>query len=353
VIDKAFRKIFPLPISCHFEVAKGSAAQNTRYCSKEDSNPIIIGSPKKTEQGKRSDLENLMHDIKNGATMLEIAEKAPSAWAQYRRQLAEYQQMVQPKRTWVTKAIYLWGPTGTGKTMHAQELEPTTVSWTGNSNFLIGYNGSDKILLFDDFDYKRMDWQIFLTMTDRYKMVVNIKGGSCNFAPEIIIFTSNSDPLTWWPDAPEQTRKAIQRRMTEYGEIRYMGELIPKEQNILTKYLKPKGPTVSAASEQAGAASHRDLPAAQEEVVILESDNEDEEENKDTLEYSPGGQLVRRETTAYAGASGGGYFVPGWAKSWKEREKERRDENRLWGRDPSDDGEGENGLLEEFLSESE
>lgn len=248
VIDKIFRNRFPLPISVHFEVALGTAQQNIEYCSKEDQEPYIFGEPK-SGQGSRTDLQQVFKDIREGMSERDIAERDPHLFLQHHRGLSKYRGMVEPKRDKPTQLIFLWGPTGTGKTMHAQELRPVTVNWVSNT-FLNGFHPGDKTLLFDDFDYKKMDWQTFLTMTDRYAMEINIKGGSCNFAPDTIIFTSNSDPKGWWPEAPEETRKAIHRRMDEYGDIRYLGTLVPKEQTLLQKYFaRPaSAPAAAAAS---------------------------------------------------------------------------------------------------------
>lgn len=278
-IDTAFRTVFPLPISCHYEAVMGTAAQNIEYCSKEDKNPFKYGEVKQTHQGERSDLDVAMNAVADGIPMVQIAETMPSAWAQYRRALNEYAVMKAKKRNWVTRSIYLWGPTGTGKTMHAQELEPTTVYWTGS--FLNGYSGTEKVLLFDDFDYKKMDWQTFLTITDRYPMTINIKGGWANFAPEIIIFTSNSNPKDWYSDVPLHTLEAIHRRMDEYGEIRNLGAFVPKEQNILTKYLIKEAPKALPPPAPAGAASGG-VPALtppgtpEQDIVVIESDEEEE-----------------------------------------------------------------------------
>jgi len=276
VIDKIFRMTFPLPISCHYEAAIGSAQQNCNYCSKEDPSVFIFGEPR-PGQGARTDLENIFDKIKKGATPLEIANDHPQQWVVHNRSFDKYRAMVDPKRNKPSQLIFLWGPTGTGKTMHAQELEPTTVTWVSRQ-YLNGFHGGEKVILFDDFDYNCMDWQTFLTMTDRYALTINVKLGAVNFAPETIIFTSNSDPKSWWPRAPEETKKAIHRRMEEFGEIRHLGSLVPKEENILTKFLK-RTVVAPAAAAAEDTDSLRILPAHTRvptpETVILDSDDED------------------------------------------------------------------------------
>lgn len=273
-IEKAFRKTFPLPLSVHFEVPYSTAEKNIAYCSKEDHEPYSKGEPAKENKVSNS-LVAAMELVKDGADMLTVAEQYPTAWAQYRRSLDTYQGMLAPKRCAPTQAIFLWGPTGTGKTMHAYELAPTAVKWTGQ--FLNGFRGPEETLLFDDFDYKQMDWQTFLTILDRYPLVINIKGNYANFAPKTLIFTSNSNPKDWYPDVPAATREAIHRRMDEFGEIRFLGTLVPKEQNILTKFLIKKPRVGETQVPEVPPSVRRELPREDpEDIIIVESDSEDD-----------------------------------------------------------------------------
>jgi len=232
---RGFRKAFPLPISVHLESARGTAEQNIAYCTKEDKSPYVHGEPGQG-QGNRNDLNGLFQMVREGATDIELVDSNATQWAHHRKSLADFRLLIAPKRDWETQLIFLWGPTGTGKTMHAQEWSPETVWWTGS--FLNGYSGTNPVILFDDFDWERMEWQLFLTMTDRYAMTINVKGGFKNFAPRTIVFTSNSDPKTWYatPKVRPATLEAIHRRMDEYGESRYLGTLIPKAQNIMQTF---------------------------------------------------------------------------------------------------------------------
>lgn len=303
-ILQAFRAIFPEPRSIRLIVACGTAEQNIDYCSKEDKEPYVHGEPLQG-QGARSDIQSALQDIKNGMEPVAFFEKHSKLSIQYQKGLNAYRNLVEPKRSEPTKLIFLWGPTGTGKTMHAQELSPVTVSWVSNQ-YLNGFNAGDKVLLFDDFDYRKMDWQTFLTMTDRYAMNINVKGGSLNFAPTTIIFTSNSDPKDWYPDVPPSTRQAIHRRMEEFGDIKYLGELVPKSTNLLEKYFsRPTGHSASATATAAGPSSFASAaystaiaePNNQQEIIILDSDSEEDHQ----------AQLRRKNASAGTSACAAGY----------------------------------------------
>lgn len=298
-IDKAFRKTFPLPLSVHYEVPYSTPEKNIAYCSKEDSEPFTKGKPKLDKDkskggldnggGHRNDHKQALDMIEAGAPILEVARALPSTFLQYGRGLASFKAMITPKRSAPSQLIFLWGPTGTGKTMHAHELDPTTVSWTGS--FLNGFYGHEDVILFDDFNYKTMDWQLFLTICDRYPLVINVKGGFANFAPKTIVFTSNSNPKDWYPEVPSETRDAIHRRMDEFGESRYLGMLVPKEQNILTKFLikKPRveEPVCAAPSSPDTRMREEYLEDAMyaaggppTEIIDIGSESEDEKEEE-------------------------------------------------------------------------
>jgi len=120
--------------------------------------------------------------------------------------------------------VYVWtGPSGTGKTKAAYDLAESSKyqiwSYLGKGWF-DGYEGQE-IALFDEFDGSDLSFDLWKKICDRYPIRVPIKGSSVNWAPKIIIFTSNIPPkewfqkdrvgLDWWTQ--------ITRRCTEIKEF--------------------------------------------------------------------------------------------------------------------------------------
>lgn len=68
----------------HFSVAKGSAEQNEKYCSKDGDVCIRIGEIKVAQQGKRSDLVRLREAIEGGERDPRVLRKTFTAALQYR-----------------------------------------------------------------------------------------------------------------------------------------------------------------------------------------------------------------------------------------------------------------------------
>lgn len=298
-MDRDFRVTFPLPISVHYEISSGSAEQNEKYCkgflpdgSLKDEKPNEFyewGTPAPKEWGKgaRNDLATLFSMVKEGATDVALAEADPGRWAVHRKALSEYRALTETKRNWPMELIFLWGPTRTGKSAQAQHFNPESVDWTGT--FLNGFNGSSETLLFDDFEWEKMSPKLWLKITDRYSMVINVKNGFKNFAPRRLIFTSNDDPKSWWPSAPAATREAAHARMDEFGKTTHLTRAQPWDQPLLSAFFGPPPSMAAPASAAPSGATKRSAP---------ESDDEDDwathsQPSQHELEHGPKGKQAR------------------------------------------------------------
>lgn len=179
----------------HVEPMKGSIMQNENYCRKEGETAFEFGELPK--QGKRNDIEDIMKRLKEKEiTANDVAETDPALWCIYRRAFNDYQNLLEEKRNWVTEVICIWGRAGAGKTRMAIEDGATMVQISGG-RFIQGYNGED-VVLFDDFEYTKMERDLWLKLCDRYPMIIDVKGGERNWKPRKIYFTCNYDPKTWY-----------------------------------------------------------------------------------------------------------------------------------------------------------
>lgn len=205
------RKMFPE--GTHFDPRQGTQAQAIAYCSKEESHvegPFIHGTPH--VQGKRNDIETFVKDIPK-STELEIIEKHPECYVKYHRVIDRVKYLNEIDRNWKTEVIVYWGDPGSGKTRRVFEECPDVHPIKYTNGFIIGYN-NEKNVLFDDFDSQTMPRELFLTLTDRYKCVVNIKGGEKKWNPQRIYITSNTDPQFWFDGS-----KAVTRRLDKVENI--------------------------------------------------------------------------------------------------------------------------------------
>jgi len=207
-------------------IAKGSAQDNIVYCSKEGDVAVNVGTTMK--QGKRTDLAELKQKIDDGVTWDDLWEDDFTLMLQYRRGVEEYANLRRRRTRDVPEVKIWWGKTGTGKTRGAYDLAhelygDDIYSWSGTKWF-DGYRGQ-KVVLFDEFDggeKQEIPYDYWKRLTDRYKVQVQTKGGFANFCPEVIILTSNVNPMYWWcnEQKPYDWKEQFDRRVTEIKEFK-------------------------------------------------------------------------------------------------------------------------------------
>lgn len=203
------------------KIPGGTHAQNKDYCSKTESR--VEGMPWKERgvlprQGK-TDMSAMMADVLV-LSNVEMLEKYLVQWHRYRRTLTEYRREKQPARTKMTKVLTLWGPTGTGKSRRAgvtaAELDPDYAVWMvmdkGATAWADGCEGHKAVIL-EDFD-GQIPFRSLLQMLDEHKCTMPVKGGSTKWAPELVIITSNIEPMFWYAD---QDYAPLKRRL-EWGD---------------------------------------------------------------------------------------------------------------------------------------
>ncbi len=209
--------------SIHLETRKGTQTQALNYCRKgtqshkewhengTEGATYGVGAevhedgvPK--SQGKRTDVEEVFEKIRAGAGECEIADEHPSLYLQYGRSLLKYRALIQPRRTWATRIMCIFGPAGSGKTRYAHEHEGGEIVSFTPGGFIIGYRNQDCII-FDNFSQDEIRKDLLLKLTDRYALKMNIKGDEVEWNPKTIIITSVDDPQYWFDCCPEWNRR--------------------------------------------------------------------------------------------------------------------------------------------------
>lgn len=191
----------------HYERAKGSAAQNRDYCTKDDTRVEGTGYTEHGkpfgEQGKRSDLGAIAAYLSTGGTLAGVCDDYPSQFIRYHRGLAAYQLYRRRPRTRDAPHVFVAsGPTGSGKSLWASQYSDEDCFWKpvydgSNAQWWDGYSGQ-KCVIWDDFRESQASLPQLLRLLDRYPVSVQIKGGYVHFEPETIIFTTEEDPKNWY-----------------------------------------------------------------------------------------------------------------------------------------------------------
>jgi len=224
-------------VKCNVLVSKGDATQNIIYCSKNDTSvthtfkEFGTVKPKHAGQGQRTDLHAYSDAIVAGATNLELIQNHPHCVMKFPKYIDFVRTATLQARSGQReslKVIYIYGPSGTGKSHYSHTVYPEADTILANKWF-DGYSACD-VLRIEDLCPQQFDRNFLLTLLDRYSLKIQIKGGYSYAVWTKVIITSNYHPSDILCD------EAFFRRITG---LYYMD----------TKYISP--PTPSPAQQVA------------------------------------------------------------------------------------------------------
>lgn len=221
----------------HAESRDGSREQARDYCRKEETRlagPFEFGVWNNVAQGRRTDLNTAVDLVKEGKSLLEVYDVVgASAFrnAKYLN-LARVAFAANVPRVKPVVVVH-WGDSGTGKTHDAVgDLEPSQYHIKSPGKWWDGYECQDVVII-DDIQPDtslscRENHEYLLRVLDKWKMNVEIKGGSVPLTATRIFITSNSHPNDWFPSIHNKT--PLLRRINRI--VHYTGALYP---NPVTK----------------------------------------------------------------------------------------------------------------------
>lgn len=192
--------------------------QASDYC-KKDGDVFELGElPPDKAQGKRSDLERVKSMMDAGASMKHVAMQEFPAFVKYFRGFQKYQTLTTSKRTFKSQVMVITGDPGTFKSYSLSRLRgryhvvrPTA---KGAGCWYDGYEpGQHVTVVYDDFTGGWMPYHNLLEITDRYACQVQSKGGTLQFRPLVIGFTSNYGSDQWYPG---MDYAALERRIDQH-----------------------------------------------------------------------------------------------------------------------------------------
>lgn len=199
------------------------------YAQKEDtrvSPPTIVGVLPEATQGKRNDLVEVFERARAGEALATLAIEHPAAFIKHARGIQYALTLATEARTEAPRIYVFYGPSGTGKTLAAMTKfnapYKTLAFARGATAWFDGYEPVvHKTVVIDDY-YGQLQWSLFLQMCDRYPHRVETKGGTVQFKPDTIIFTSNTHPYLWYK---KMDHAPLKRRLAEYGGLLYFPKL--------------------------------------------------------------------------------------------------------------------------------
>ncbi len=200
----------------HWEIRRESACKARDYCKKEEGRFgerwWEIGNwEDHSYSGKRTDLLEIKEKLDAGVSQKVIAKEHFGSWLRNYKGLIAYVDLNSAKRDAKSHVTVVVGETGLGKSTWLREQAPEAY-WVSPPKgaegiWWDGYEG-EKDVIFDDFS----DWVPYRTLLrwmDQFPLRVQFKGGSKEFAPERLWFSSNKHPRNWFEteDYPPLARR--------------------------------------------------------------------------------------------------------------------------------------------------
>jgi len=207
----------------HWEACHSTDA-SIKYCQKDDTfvdGPWEAGT--KPAQGKRNDLKKVKDEIVAGKrTVDEICVDDPSLYHQYGRTLHKLEDLQLRKRfrTTMTKGIWLWGPSGVGKSHEAfKDFTPQThYVWANDNGWQDGYVGQETVIINDFRGHIKYDE--LLQMVDKWPYAVRRRCREpAPFLAKKVIITSALPPAEVYNNRSE--RDSIDQLMRRF-EVKHM-----------------------------------------------------------------------------------------------------------------------------------
>lgn len=204
----------------HWELCKGTAAQNNKYCTK-DFDYEERGDMPKSRKEIGADEKARWLDVIRAAIDGTIKDDYPAEYVRYHNAVEKiHAKHKKPEQRVVQTKVY-WGSTGVGKSHAAnEEAGPDTYRKNPRSVFWQGYQGETNVII-DEFR-GGIDIAHLLNWLDKWPCTVEIKGSSTPLMATKFWITSNIAPREWYPEADSETMDALLRRLEV---VHYYGTL--------------------------------------------------------------------------------------------------------------------------------
>jgi len=196
---------------CHMGIRYGTRDQAREYCMK-DKNFFEIGKWI-SGQGHRSDLDDIVDQMKEGKRLTEIIYDDTKTYCQYRNGLRDVQAIVDKKtakKFREVEVIVLSGPTGCGKTRQAME-EATYKTEGWQLKWWDGYDG-DKVICIDEYNNDENITKL-LNLLDGYTLRLDVKGTSTYALWNKVYITTNLRREQFHPNCKPAHKAALNRRI--------------------------------------------------------------------------------------------------------------------------------------------
>lgn len=203
-----------LGVECHLEARKGTGLQASDYCKKGEE--YVERGELKNPNGVTKQYKEIVDHIKDGRGLRELVEDGASLHIlQYARNIIP---LLEEGRNFKTQVWWLHGATGTGKSRYCHEMYPEAYWKSPTTKWWDGYDGQDVVVV-DDYRKDFCTFAELLRLCDRYPLQVEYKGGTRQFRPKVLVFTSPKSWEDWWLGRTDEDLAQLKRRIEYTLEV--------------------------------------------------------------------------------------------------------------------------------------
>lgn len=221
--QRSFDAIVQLHPTWHLEVAKGTAAQNRVYCTKDKDFLELGEQPLTPSDGAKMTNAERWSLAREGR----FEELDPENIKIYEYIHAKYQEVEDRP---ILDNIWIYGPSGCGKSSKVRN-EYESFYTKGMHKWWDGYN-QEEVVLLDDFDPTHGSYLSYYLKiwADHYAFNAEVKGGMLRARPKTVIITSQYTIEQCFrlkdgsPDQP--TIDAISRRFKKLNYSGFFGQFV-------------------------------------------------------------------------------------------------------------------------------
>lgn len=210
----------------HIESSRGTQRECIDYCRKEDTRvegtePVEFGEP-----CKHGLTGNMADDLLDTTIpKKELINAYPTQCMHLGSKIDYIRGTIMGGRNWGMEIVIFYGPTGSGKSWLANKewQDAYHVKWPEKNGVFWWdkYDGEETVIC-NEFRHQ-VPYCFMLTLLDRYRMKIQVKGGMTEFRSRRIVFTTNIPPKDWYPNVRD--RAPLIRRINQYATITRFGPM--------------------------------------------------------------------------------------------------------------------------------